>query len=177
MKQQAVWGLAFAVLAVSAAWPSSVQAQTVVVSGSGSGGSENPPVANGAHAYAQCTLDRSAKTFDCTARIYNLVDVSASHIHVGAPGANGPVIINSVVPLHVSGDVGISWTATESDLIRRAAEGINTIDDAIEACAAGNCYFNVHTTQSPGGAVRVQLCPANRAANTINGIALCTAPQ
>jgi len=50
--------------------------------------------------------------------------------------------------------------------------GLNTMDDLINSCAAGGCYLNWHTTVSPGGAVRVNLCPASRGANIINAVAV-----
>jgi len=57
---------------------------------------------------------------------------------------------------------------------RNTGDSINSLDDLINSCVAGGCYLNWHTTASPGGALRVNLCPVNRAANTINGVAICT---
>ena len=39
----------------------------------------------------------------------------------------------------------------------RAAQGINTIDDAIQALTGGNCYVNIHTSNNPAGEIRGQL--------------------
>jgi hypothetical protein len=166
-------GGALAILTLAAP----VQAQQVVVQGSGSGAFEVPGVANGATAFAQCTLDRTAQTISCTARIYNLVDLVAGHVHVGAPGTSGPVVIGIPnLPPHISGTFGLSWTWTTADFnptSGNAAAGLNSLDDLINSCAAGGCYLNWHTTTSPGGALRVNLCPANRAGNAINSIAVC----
>ena len=100
-----------------------IQAQQVVVSGSGTGANEatavNGPVNNGTVAWAQCTIDRTAQTITCSSRVYNIVDLIAAHIHIGGPGTSGPVIIpipnlpRSTFPDHSvkagSGPRRISW--------------------------------------------------------------------
>src|SRR3984893_18403508 len=165
-----------AAIALTTASP--IGAQQIVLQGSGSGGVDVPPQNNAAVAYAQCTFDRGAQTVSCSSRVYNIVDLTAAHVHIGAPGTSGPVIIPIPnLPLHVSGTWGQSWTWTAADFAPtagNAAVGLNSLDDLINSCVAGGCYLNWHTTTSPGGALRVNLCPANRAANSINGIAICT---
>ena len=155
-----------------------IGAQQVVLQGSGSGAFDVPPANNGAVAYAQCTFDRGAQTISCTSRVYNIVDLIAAHIHIGGPGTSGPVIIPIPnLPLHISGSWGQSWTWSATDFsptTGNAGVGLNSLDDLINSCVAGGCYLNWHTTASPGGALRVNLCPVNRAANTINSIAVCT---
>jgi hypothetical protein len=157
---------------------SPIQAQQVVLQGSGSGAFDVPPANNAATAYAQCTFDMGAQTISCNSRVYNIVDLTAAHIHIGGPGTSGPVIIPIPnLPLHISGSWGQSWTWTTADFVSTAGNagvGLNSLTDLINSCVAGGCYLNWHTTASPGGALRVNLCPVNRAANTINSIALCT---
>jgi hypothetical protein len=151
---------------IALAMASPVAAQQVVLQGSGSGAFEAPTVNNGAVAFAQCTFDRGAQTISCSSR------------HIGAPGSSGPVIIPIPnLPLHISGSWGQSWTWTVTDFAAttgNANAGLNSLDDLINSCAAGGCYLNWHTTARPGGALRVNLCPVNRAANTVNSIAVCT---
>ena len=155
-----------------------IEAQQVVLQGSGSGAFDVPPVSNAATAFAQCTFDRSIQTISCSSRVYNIVDLTAAHIHIGGPGTSGPVIIPIPnLPIHISGTFGQSWTWTPADFVPTAGNGgvgLNSLDDLINSCVAGGCYLNWHTTASPGGALRVNLCPASRAANSINGIAICT---
>jgi CHRD domain-containing protein len=164
------------VIALTMASP--VAAQQVVLQGSGSGAFEVPSANNAAVAFAQCTFDRGAQTITCTSRVYNIVDLTGAHIHIGGPGTAGPVIIPIPnVPLHISGSWGQSWTWTSANFTAtagNAAVGLNSLDDLINSCVAGGCYLNWHTTVSPGGAVRVNLCPVNLAGNTINSIAVCT---
>jgi hypothetical protein len=155
-----------------------IEAQQVVLQGSGSGAFDVPPANNAAVAYAQCTFDIGAQTISCSSRVYNIVDLTAAHIHIGGPGTSGPVIIPiPSLPLHISGAWAQSWTWTSADFAPtsgNSALGVNSLNDLMNSCVAGGCYLNWHTTASPGGALRVNLCPVNRSANTINGVAICT---
>jgi hypothetical protein len=78
----------------------------------------------------------------------------AAHIHPGAAGANGPVLVDTgltaAAPVLLSDGTGnITLTSPEGQLTQeRAAQ--------IVANPAG-FYFNVHTPVNPGGAVRGQL--------------------
>ncbi len=149
---------------------------TMTIQGSGSSAFETPPIASGGVGHASCTLNRAALQIDCTARIHNLVDLTAGHIHVGGPGVAGPVMINiPSLPLRISDDFSLTWTWTERDLTLRPAQGILKMADVIEACSSGSCYLNFHTTANPGGEVRINLCPAldSRAGNPFYGINVC----
>jgi hypothetical protein len=66
---------------------------------------------------------------------------SAAHIHVGAAGVAGPVVVGLTAP----NAFGISFGCT-----------INAAADAIAADPAAY-YVNVHTTDFPAGAIRGQL--------------------
>ena len=68
----------------------------------------------------------------------------AAHIHVGAAGVNGPVII----PL--TGSAGDTWTVPA---------GAKLTDEQMAAYKAGNLYVNIHTAEHKGGEVRTQLKP------------------
>jgi hypothetical protein len=67
---------------------------------------------------------------------------TASHIHEGAAGANGGVI----VPLTKLGD---------NEFI--SADGAKLTDAQYAAYKAGNLYVNVHSAKHPGGEIRGQL--------------------
>ena len=66
-----------------------------------------------------------------------------AHIHQGAAGANGPVI----VPFTKDGDT------------YKAPAGAKLTPDQLKEFKAGNTYFNVHSDANKGGEVRGQLKP------------------
>ncbi|MSO45864.1 MAG: CHRD domain-containing protein [Acidobacteria bacterium] len=168
-------GVAACFLLLSA--PASAQ-DTVTIAGSGSGAFETPPIASAGVATASCTLNRLSSEIACTARVHNIVDLTAGHIHVGGPGAAGPTVMNiPSLPLRTSDDFTLAWTWTQSDLTLRPQQGVTKLLDVFEACSSGNCYINFHTTGNPGGEIRINMCPQGsaegRAANPFFAINVC----
>ena len=72
------------------------------------------------------------------------LQATAAHIHVGAKGVNGPVII----PL--TGGPGGTWSVPT---------GAKLTGEQMDAYKAGNLYVNVHTAEHKGGEIRTQLTP------------------
>ena len=72
------------------------------------------------------------------------VEGTAAHIHMGAMGQNGPV----VVPLTKA--AGGAWSVPA---------GAKLTDAQYDAFKAGNLYVNVHSAANKGGEVRGQLKP------------------
>ncbi|HEY4637271.1 MAG TPA: CHRD domain-containing protein [Burkholderiales bacterium] len=68
---------------------------------------------------------------------------TAAHIHVGAMGRNGPVI----VPLEKKGDT------------YSVPAGRKLSDAQVKAFKAGELYVNVHSAKYKGGEVRAQIQP------------------
>jgi len=66
---------------------------------------------------------------------------TAAHIHMGAAGKNGPVI----VPFTKEGDTF------------KAPPGAKLTTEQMTAFKAGDLYFNVHSAANPGGEIRAQL--------------------
>lgn len=165
-----------ALVGVTATSPKAQGADVVVVKALLSGANEVPGVSTGAHGAATVTLNRTTGEVSWVVDIYNLpTGITASHIHIAAPGTNGPVVLNfNPQPTGVSGDFRI---AGKSSTINPApALGILTMDDFMFSVAAGAAYVNVHTQANGGGEIRGQTCPRSALANTFNGIALCTQP-
>ena len=105
-----------------------------------SGGNEVPAVTTSASGNGMVTVnaDRSVRANVTVTGM----SATAAHIHMGAPGANGPVI----VPFTKSGDNTFV-----------APDGAKMTDDQYEAYKRGNTYVNVHSARNPGGEVRAQL--------------------
>lgn len=77
--------------------------------------------------------------------------VIAAHIHVGNASVNGPIVVNTgITPGSVS---------TSDGMVRFSTDGISVPVATIEAIVndPGGHYFNVHSTQNPGGFTRGQL--------------------
>jgi hypothetical protein len=112
--------------------------QTVALSGA----NEVPPVATSATGTATVTI-RPDHTVTVKENVTGMT-ATASHIHQGAAGANGPVIV--------------PFTKT-ADNTFASAEGAKLTDAQYEAFKAGSLYVNVHSAAHPGGEIRAQLKP------------------
>jgi len=104
------------------------------------GSKEVPPVATSA--YGTGTVNIAVdRTVTVTLSVVDMTS-TAAHIHEGAAGANGPVI----VPL-----TKISDNAFVAPDKARLTEAQYT------SYKAGNLYLNVHSAKFPGGEVRAQI--------------------
>lgn len=135
------------------------QAQTITFNANLSGGNEVPAVVTGSAGTAVVTWNTVTRTGTYRVDVYNMpVGTTASHIHVGADNVGGPVVINFAVPAGgISNDYALSGTFACSDVVARAAQGINSCDDFEQALLLNNTYVNVHSTANPGGEIRGQL--------------------
>jgi hypothetical protein len=102
---------------------------------------------------AMITLDPDAGTACWELTVENIEPVTQSHIHVGAEGVSGDV----VVPLDVDGFEGTSEGCVEE---QEAATLQAIIDDP------AGYYVNVHTADFEGGAIRGQLVGASEPPDT-----------
>lgn len=82
--------------------------------------------------------------------------VNAAHIHTGAAGVAGGVIL----PL-VPGPSPMTGTLTAANFV--ASGAVTTFAQAVAAIRAGTTYFNLHTTANPGGEIRGQILAAGDA--------------
>ena len=93
----------------------------------------------------------------------NLTDAFMAHIHCGAAGVNGPVIVwlagSPSAPATAGYDLNGSWVRAkvkETSIVSGSACG-NTLIDLITAIVNGTAYINIHTRANPGGEVRGQI--------------------
>jgi len=107
-----------------------------------SGDQEVPPVTTSAKGSGTITVgaDKSVSGSVTTSGVAG----KAAHIHEGAPGANGPVII----PLQNSS--GDTWSVPA---------GAKLTDAQYQSYEAGKLYINVHSAANKGGEVRGQIKP------------------
>ena len=107
-----------------------------------SGNQEVPPVATSAAGTATIKVGED-KSVSVQVKTSGLA-VTAAHIHSGAAGTNGPII----VPLTKVDDN--TWTA---------APGAKFTEPQYELYKAGNTYVNVHSAAHKGGEIRGQIRP------------------
>jgi CHRD domain len=117
------------------------------------GSQEVPPVTTTGSGFAKFKIARDGSQIRYQLSVEDLPGVLFAHIHVGAPGVNGPIIFNlATAPFtEIEGDL------TAADLAPAPAQGIVDFADAIAAIESGATYANAHTAQNPGGEVRGQI--------------------
>lgn len=143
------------------------------------GNQETPPNGSAAWAWSVFDLSDDGMTLTYSARVFGLEDPSAAHLHLGAAGVAGPV----VVPLETPGAPGdkdcaattggtrpghdpsmmgtrcdfsdIAGTIEAADLTGPLAG--KPLKDLVEAAAGGRVYINFHSDAFPNGEVRGQL--------------------
>ncbi len=149
--------LVVAALVALAAAPAS--AQTFTLTASLNGANETPTALNtGAFGSATVTVDMTARTVSYVVDVFNLPSgVSASHIHAGAAGTSGPVVVNFAPPVPASNDFRFSGTVKDTEFVLRPDQGIRSADDMFQAILGGNSYVNVHSAVNGGGEIRGQL--------------------
>ncbi|MFK8024627.1 MAG: spondin domain-containing protein [Ilumatobacter sp.] len=94
---------------------------------------------------------------DWRIRAERIDDVLFAHIHLGAPGENGPVVATlfNGDPAPNSGQLRVNGEISADDLVGPLA-GSSTLDLWAEI-EAGNAYINVHSAEFPGGELRSNL--------------------
>jgi hypothetical protein len=86
-----------------------------------------------------------------------------SHIHVGAPGTNGPVVVYFFAPTPNTADTAITGEGFEVGGVRTEADfkfaAPMTFADFIAQLRAGGTYVNIHSPTFKGGEIRGQIKP------------------
>ncbi|MGQ7846476.1 CHRD domain-containing protein [Granulosicoccus sp. 3-233] len=109
------------------------------------GEQEVPPVATTAAGTGVVTLDENQSTATAFVTVSDAPTANAGHIHEGAAGVNGDVIIT------------LNQDAEDAGLFSIVGEPVTA--DQIDTFLNGGMYFNVHTPTNPGGEVRGQIEP------------------
>jgi len=147
--KHSVWlGVGAAVLLACAAGPSA--ADPIVLSGA----NEVPPVTTQASGIADIGIIQTkcpAATTSST-ECYNVIgtlstagmQATAAHIHQGAAGTNGPVVVTLA-------------RRPGTDNLWDVPSGTTVPRDVYQAWWDGQLYVNVHSAANPGGEIRGQL--------------------
>lgn len=113
-----------------------------------SGANEVPAVSSMGSGRAELTLDTATNTFTAYVQVTGLGSaLAASHIHEGAAGSNGPVVVG------LGG--ASSYVAAANGFYAGKFTGAYTGD--VAKLIAGGAYVNVHSANVPSGELRGQL--------------------
>lgn len=129
------------------------------------GSNEVPPVtttASGSASFEVVNDTLIRYTLDVT----GITGVTQAHIHTGAAGANGAIMIwllpgNGTAAQTPS--VDLTGTIAQGDIARNWVRGTPpiTLDSLKALFRAGRAYVNVHTQLRTGGEIRGQIQPAS----------------
>jgi hypothetical protein len=115
------------------------------------GGEEVPPVQTEATGVAEFILtgtDSTAYSINAT----NIENATAGHIHLGAKGENGPIVVTLFKYDTPMNEVSDNGTIT-ADKLEGPMAG-KQISDLTAAGINGTLYVNIHTEQNPNGEIR-----------------------
>ncbi len=126
------------------------------------GSQQVPGVTTDAFGMATVRLVDNGTAISFSVIVCDIFNVTASHIHVGAVGTNGKVIIPFFAnqPLFSSPHgcrTLAEGTRTAADLNTNADPSVKNWNDFVNALLAGNTYVNVHTKANSLGEIRGQL--------------------
>jgi hypothetical protein len=128
------------------------------------GDQEGTAVTTDATGDAVFCLSADGQTMTYMITVQNITDATLAHIHLGAAGVTG----NVVVPLYPTDDypAPFSGSGTLVEGSFTAADFANdlagmTMADLVDALTSGGAYVNVHSTQNPMGEIRGQVAVAD----------------
>lgn len=166
--------LALAAVAALVLQAPAAHAIPITFSGNLSGANEVPPVVTPGTGLATVILDPTAQTIQINATFSGLTsNDAAAHIHCCAPlGTN--VGVATTVPAFPGFPLGVTsgtYSSVVFDLTQPTIynpafitlEGGLTQAEAalIAGIEGGQSYFNIHTSNNPGGEIRSQLFPVS----------------
>jgi CHRD domain len=117
------------------------------------GSEEVPPVQTSATGVAEFIVG-GTDSIGYSVKATNLEGATAGHVHLGATGVNGPVVVTLFKYDTPMNEVSENGTIT-ADKLEGPLAG-KQISDLAAAGANGTLYVNVHTEQNPNGEIRGQ---------------------
>jgi hypothetical protein len=125
------------------------------------GSSQVPPLVSTASGFATLVHDSALGVVSWFLNIDNpdglgIFGVAGAHIHCGAAGANGGVVVALVAAGAVTDNTTIvSGTFNDTDIIVPTCGA--TVLDLIASFEQGGAYVNIHSTENSGGEIRGQV--------------------
>jgi hypothetical protein len=152
MRKTSIVCLAFGVLSASSQAAIYGFAAPVI-----NGAQEVPASSSQAYGSGSFTLDTVTYQVSGSVTLIGLPlsSITGAHVHMGAAGSNGPVAFNIMgnqiagSPLSAGNMVVYAFQGTLGASFQNAV--------TVNAMIAGDSYFNFHTAQFPGGAIRGQI--------------------
>lgn len=159
------WLAATVLVAALALVPAFVSAQgtTTALNARLTGAGEVPATTSAAVGTFTATLDEAANTLTWSLSVPTITNTTAAHLHVGAAGTNGALVL----PLFAAptgspaSSINVSGTSKSADLTGPLQGQFAEFAKAIKA---GTIYANVHTSANPGGEIRDQVAVGAAAA-------------
>ncbi len=97
-------------------------------------------------------IDATTLSYDLS--LASMSNVTASHIHQGAAGVNGGVIVTLFAPAQATG--GVSGSVATGTITGADITGMS-FDSLLTRMRNGTLYVNVHSTNFPAGEIRGQV--------------------
>lgn len=126
------------------------------------GDEEVPPVEGKGQGQAVLNLSEDGSTLHYKVITSQVSGITQSHIHIGAKGTNGPVVVFLfgfvAAPGVENNGILAEGDITAANLIARPAISFRaTMPELVAKLRDGGAYVNVHTVAHPGGEVRGQV--------------------
>jgi hypothetical protein len=127
------------------------------------GAQEVPPVDTETTGKAFLLLNKDETAIEIQLHVSSGVRITQSHIHCGAAGVNGPVVVflagNHPGGLDVDGKWVSNATIKDSSIVNAACGA--TVAELAASIRSGNTYVNVHSVAHASGEVRGQIVAAD----------------
>ncbi len=140
------------------------------------GVNETPPVSTGTTGSFTGSFDRTNDSATFALSVTNGTGITAAHLHCGAAGVAGPIVVplqSTPAGVSVNGSYATGTirdadvaNATASAATSSCAYGMNTVDKLLAAAQSGTIYVNVHSVAYPAGLIRGQLTPGTGTTGT-----------
>jgi hypothetical protein len=125
------------------------------------GNNEVPPSNSTATGQANFTLSADGLSMHYVLQVTNVINATMAHIHAGAAGVNGGIVVLLFPVPPATAKVGpFTGILAEGDFTAANLTGTlagQPLSTLLAMMNNGTAYVNVHTTQFPGGEIRGQV--------------------